>query len=148
PRDAVHAVAQALPPEEVPVERHGDLLPGIQVQRRGQVDHVERPDRVQEVEVDARREQRVESLEVGRVRVVVAAGEIEPQAEGRRGKGSGGGGGGWGGRSGRLEGTGFAALQASMLPEPNRPNCQSYSRLYSHGNGLPQSRVPSVLRSS
>ena len=43
----------------------------------------ERPHRVEQVEVHARREQRVEGLEVGRVRVVVAAGDVEPEAEAR-----------------------------------------------------------------
>jgi hypothetical protein len=35
-----------------------------------------------------------------------------------------------------------------MSPCPKRPNCQTYSPLYSQGIGLPQMRVPSECRSS
>jgi hypothetical protein len=48
-----------------------------------QIDHDERPDRVEEIEIYHRGEKQVEGLKVGRIGVVVAAGDIEAKAEAR-----------------------------------------------------------------
>src|SRR5262249_8511082 len=62
--NVVNPVAQALSPEKVPIERQCELLSGVKVERRVQVNHVQRSHGVQEVEVNARWEQWVECLQV------------------------------------------------------------------------------------
>src|SRR5262245_61520385 len=83
PRHSVDAVRRPRAPEEVPAGGHGRVAKGMEVDRRVQVDVVDRPDQLVLPEVRPLREERVEALQRGLVRIFVSAGDVGFQAESR-----------------------------------------------------------------